>query len=57
MGLLLLSDARYGEGTFSVIQTVFLAYVPLAILEGVLTGFAVKHLYLLKPGLFQQKGG
>jgi len=54
--LLLLSDNRYGEGTFSVIQMVFLAYLPLALLEGVLTGFAIKHLYSMRPGIFPVKG-
>ncbi|UJL45249.1 cobalt transporter CbiM [Virgibacillus sp. NKC19-16] len=50
--LLLFSDQRYGVGTFSVIRVVFLAYLPLALMEGVLTGFAVKHLYAMKPSLF-----
>ena|SRR5690625_5292519 len=50
--LLLFSDQRYAEGAFSVVRIVFLAYIPLALLEGVLTGFAVKHLYVMKPGLF-----
>jgi cobalt/nickel transport system permease protein len=51
--LLLISDQRYAEGAFSVIRIVFLAYFPLALLEGVLTGFAFKHLYAMKPALFQ----
>jgi cobalt/nickel transport system permease protein len=51
--LLLFSDQRYADGSFSVIRIVFLAYLPLALLEGVLTGFAVKHLYAMKPGLFK----
>lgn len=51
--LLLFTDQRYAEGSFSVIRIVFLAYFPLALLEGVLTGFAVKHLYLMKPSLFK----
>ena len=53
--LLLLSDQRYGEGAFSVIRFVFIAYFPLALLEGVLTGFAVKHLYTIRPNLFDKK--
>ncbi|WP_343042220.1 CbiM family transporter [Ornithinibacillus caprae] len=51
--LLLLSNERYGNGAFSVIQIVLMAYFPLALLEGVLTGFAVKHLYAMRPSLFK----
>ncbi|WP_059104088.1 CbiM family transporter [Shouchella shacheensis] len=51
---LLLSDARYGEGAFSVIRMVMMAYLPLALLEGVLTGFAVKHLYAMRPTLLTE---
>lgn len=51
--LLLFSDQRYAEGDFSVIRIVLLAYFPLALLEGVLTGFAVRHLYAMKPSLFK----
>ncbi|WP_026672035.1 CbiM family transporter [Alkalihalobacterium bogoriense] len=53
--LLLLSDERYSMGTFSVIHFVFIAYFPLAIFEGVLTGFAVKHLHSMRPSLFEEK--
>ncbi|WP_216828693.1 CbiM family transporter [Alkalihalobacterium elongatum] len=52
--LLLLSDQRYTEGTFSVINIVLVAYFPLAILEGVLTGFSVKYLYTLRPTFFEE---
>ncbi|GAE24891.1 substrate-specific component NikM of nickel ECF transporter [Halalkalibacter wakoensis JCM 9140] len=52
--LLLVSDQRYGDGVFSVIRIVIFAYVPLALLEGVLTGFAVKHLFEMKPSLFEK---
>ncbi|WP_138416285.1 CbiM family transporter [Aquibacillus sediminis] len=58
--LLLLSDARYGSGSFSVIQIVLVSYFPLALLEGVLTGFALHHLASIKPYLFKsltEKGG
>ena len=53
--LLLISDQRYGAGTFSVINIMFMAYLPLAVLEGVLTGFAVKYLYTVRPTLFEIK--
>ncbi|MFD2043530.1 CbiM family transporter [Ornithinibacillus salinisoli] len=51
--LLLFSDERYGDGAFSVIQIVLIAYFPLALLEGVLTGFSVKQLYSMRPSLFK----
>ncbi len=53
--LLLISDQRYGAGTFSVINIMFIAYLPLALLEGLLTGFAVKYLYTVRPNLFEIK--
>ncbi|SET55356.1 cobalt/nickel transport system permease protein [Oceanobacillus limi] len=52
--LLMFSDSRYGDGAFSVIRIVIVAYLPLALLEGVLTGFAIKHLYAMKPSLFHR---
>ncbi|MCT8136806.1 cobalt transporter CbiM [Anaerobacillus sp. CMMVII] len=56
MFLLLFSDQRYGEGTFSVVNLLLVAYLPLAILEGFLTGFSVKYLYTARPSLFAKKG-
>jgi len=53
--LLVFSDYRYSEGVFSVINIVFFAYFPLAILEGILTGFSVKYLYSLRPSFFTTK--
>ncbi len=51
--LLLFSDHRYGDGTFSVVNMVILAYLPLAIIEGILTGFSVKYLYSVRPTFFE----
>lgn len=51
--LLLISDQRYAEGSFSVINIMIGAYLPLALLEGILTGFAVKYLYGVRPTLFE----
>ena len=51
--LLLTSDQRYAEGAFSVINLMFISYLPLAFLEGILTGFAVKYLYAIRPTLFE----
>ncbi|WP_163970480.1 CbiM family transporter [Oceanobacillus halotolerans] len=55
--LLFLSDQRYAEGTFSVIRLLVLAYFPLAILEGIVTGVAYKYLYTMRPSLFNGAGG
>jgi cobalt/nickel transport system permease protein len=54
MLLLLFSDQRYGEGTFSVINILLFAYLPLALLEGVLTGFSVKYLDAARPSIFEK---
>ncbi|MBU8906365.1 CbiM family transporter [Desertibacillus haloalkaliphilus] len=55
ISLLFLSDARYNDGLFSVINIVAVAYLPLALLEGILTGFSVKYLYTVRPTFFEQK--
>lgn len=55
MVLLVFSDSRYGEGTFSVINILLIAYLPLALLEGLLTGFSVKYLYGVRPSLFEKR--
>nr|WP_272506109.1 CbiM family transporter [Natronobacillus azotifigens] len=54
--LLLFSDHRYGEGAFSVMNILLFAYLPLALLEGLLTGFSVKYLYAVRPSLFNKEG-
>lgn len=50
--LLLFSDQKYGEGAVSVINILFFAYLPLALLEGILTGYSIKYLYTARPELF-----
>jgi len=52
--LLLLSDPVYGEGTFSTINILAIAYMPLAAVEALLTGFAVNFLYKTRPELLQK---
>lgn len=52
--LLIFTDQRYNEGTFSVVKIVVLSYFPLALLEGVLTGFSVKYLHAIRPSFFEQ---
>ncbi len=49
--LLLLTDPRFGEGLLSVINILVLGHVPLAVVEGLVTGFALKLLYNVRPAL------
>jgi len=49
--ILFLSDQRFGEGFFSVINFLILGHIPLALVEGVMTGFALQLLYRVRPGL------
>jgi len=48
---LLFSDQLYGEGFFSVINLLIAGHLPLVALEAAITGFAVKLLYAVRPGL------
>ncbi len=49
--ILLLTDYRFGEGFFSVINLLVVSHIPLAVVEGLVTGFALKLLYNVRPGL------
>jgi len=49
--LLLLTDPRFGEGLLSVINILVLGHVPLAVVEGLVTGFALKLLFNVRPAL------
>lgn len=49
--LLLLTDPRFGEGLLSVINILVLGHVPLAVVEGLVTGFALRLLYNVRPAL------
>lgn len=51
--LLLLSDPVYGEGIFSTVNILALAYAPLALIEAFLTGFAVNFIYKTRPEFLQ----
>lgn len=55
IGLLLFSDQRFGEGFFSVVNLLVLGHLPLVVIEGLLTGSALKLLYGVRPGLFEDK--
>lgn len=49
--ILLLTDPRFGEGLFSVINILVIGHLPLLIVEGLVTGFALKLLYNVRPAL------
>lgn len=51
---LLFSDARYGEGFFSVIHLLIVGHIPLMIIEFFLTGFAVAFILRVRPNILQQ---
>ena len=49
IGFLLISDQRYGEGFFSMVNILTLSYLPLIFIEGALTGFAVGLIHRSRP--------
>lgn len=51
--LLLLTSPIYSEGTFSVVNILIVAYLPLALLEGLITGFCIKYLHRIRPSLLE----
>lgn len=52
--LLLLTNPIYGSGIFSVANLLVAGHAPLMIIEGLLTGFAVKLLYRAKPHVLER---
>ncbi|TCK98139.1 cobalt/nickel transport system permease protein [Natranaerovirga hydrolytica] len=52
--LLYLSDGRYSEGFFSVVNLLVISYLPLVIIESLLTAFAVGFIYKTKPAILEQ---
>lgn len=54
--ILLGADHRYGEGYFSMINLIALSYLPLVLIEGIVTGFAVQLLQRARPELLVQRG-
>lgn len=50
--ILFISDQRYGDGFFSVINMLVVGHIPLLIIEGLITGFAVKLLLSVRPNIF-----
>lgn len=53
ISFLLLSDQRFAEGFFSVINLLIAGHIPLIAVEGLITGYAVKFLYNARPGMLK----
>ena len=52
--VLFISDTRYGDGFFSVINLLIAGHIPLLIVEALITGFAVKFLFTVRPTIFDR---
>ncbi|MGF7184374.1 cobalt/nickel transport system permease protein [Desulfitispora alkaliphila] len=55
--ILLGSSYIYGDGMFSVINILAVGYLPLAIVEGIMTGFAIKMVSVARPQLLERGVG
>lgn len=53
IGVLLLTDSRFGEGAFSVVNLLVLGHLPLVGIEFLLTGFAVSFILRVRPAMLQ----
>lgn len=51
---LLESNMRFGMGIISPVKTLVLAHIPLMLIEGVVTGFAVSFIMKVKPELLSE---
>ena len=53
--LLILTDLRFTEGTFSVINILVLGHLPLVAIEALVTGSALNLIAKAKPDMLEQK--
>ena len=53
--LLIITDMRFGQGTFSVINILIAGHLPLAAIEAVVTGFALQLIARAKPEMLEHK--
>ncbi len=56
VALLLLTDPRFGEGTLSVINILVMGHLPLAVMEALVTGSALKLIQKAKPEMLINQG-
>lgn len=53
--LLATSNSIYTEGTFPVVKMLLWVYLPLAIIEGTLTGFVIKYVQKVRPSILSNR--
>ncbi|QGU00263.1 Substrate-specific component NikM of nickel ECF transporter [Candidatus Syntrophocurvum alkaliphilum] len=51
--LLFLSNPVFGEGLFSVINILVIGHLPILLIEGIVTGFAIQFFYKVKPDILE----
>ncbi|UNC93111.1 CbiM family transporter [Candidatus Contubernalis alkaliaceticus] len=56
ISFLLLSDQRFADGFFSVVNLLIAGHLPLILVEGLITGYAVKFLYNSRPSMLKIPG-
>lgn len=55
IALLILTDMRFGQGTFSVINILIVGHLPLVAIEAVVTGFALQLITRAKPEMLDKR--
>ncbi|WP_330623357.1 CbiM family transporter [Acetoanaerobium pronyense] len=54
IGLLFFTDERYSQGFFSVANLLIVSHIPLMIIEGFMTSFAVGYIMKVKPEMLME---
>jgi len=55
IALLILTDMRFGQGTFSVINILIVGHLPLAAIEALVTGSALQLIARTKPEMLDKR--
>lgn len=50
--ILFITNTQYSQGIFSVINVLILSYIPVLVIETVLTGFTVAYIQRVRPSFF-----
>ncbi len=53
--ILSISDQRFAEGFLSVVNILIIGHIPLAVIEGIITGFAVSFLLKVRPEMIERQ--
>ncbi|ABR46750.1 cobalamin (vitamin B12) biosynthesis CbiM protein [Alkaliphilus metalliredigens QYMF] len=51
--VLFMTDSRYSEGFFSVVNVLAVGYLPLIAMEAILTGFIISFIYRIRPHILE----